>query len=261
MRLPQELKPGMSPPAMLTVAGIEKSYGGGPRVLSGVEFEVPQGELLGVIGPNGSGKTTLFGVVSGQLRPDAGSILVDGDDVTRLSAAQRACKGVGRTFQVPQSFQRMSVYENLLVGARFAAGLGARAAQQHVSQVLAQTGFADKADMLAGSLPLLDRKRLELARALATRPKLLLLDEIAGGLTDDEAHEIAATVTEINKSGVTVIWIEHLVHILTSTARNLIVLGEGRILAQGEPGQTMATPAVRQLYLGMEPEIDGPLYP
>ncbi|MDH6267228.1 branched-chain amino acid transport system ATP-binding protein [Rhizobium sp. SG_E_25_P2] len=261
MNLVQEQTVGAVQPPVLAVVGIEKSYGGGPRVLSGVEFAVPKGELLGVIGPNGSGKTTLFGVVSGQLRPDAGSVLVDGEDVTRLSAAQRACKGVGRTFQVPQSFQRMSVYENLLVGARFAAGLGARAAEQYVLQVLKQTGFANKADMLAGNLPLLDRKRLELARALATRPKLLLLDEIAGGLTDDEAHEIAATVAEINKSGVTVIWIEHLVHVLTSTARSLIVLGEGRILAQGEPGQTMATPTVRQLYLGMEPEIDGPLCP
>ncbi len=241
----------------LSVTGLEKSYIGGVKVLDGVEFDVPRGELLGVIGPNGSGKTTLFGTISGQLRPTAGRICLNGMDVTAKSGAERARLGIGRTFQIPQPFLGMSVYENLLVGARFAAGLDRKEAEEHVLDVLERTSFMPKADMMAEGLTLIDRKRLELARALATRPKILLLDEIAGGLTDDEAFEIAALISDINKSGITVIWIEHLVHVLTSTAGSLIVLGEGHIIAQGPPAQTMKVPEVRQLYLGMEPEIDG----
>jgi branched-chain amino acid transport system ATP-binding protein len=249
----------MTPPksrAALSLANIAKSYGAGPKVLDDVSLAVHAGELLGIIGPNGSGKTTLFGVISGQLFPNAGSIALDGFDVTRLPASARACKGVGRTFQVPQSFTGMTVFENVLISARFAAGLDRRQACDYVAEILDSTGFSGRADALAESLPLLDRKRLELARALATAPRVLLLDEIAGGLTDDEAQAIASLILSIQAKGMAIIWIEHLVHILTKTVSRLVVLGEGRLIADGDPLGTMSVPAVRQLYLGIEPDQD-----
>ena len=241
------------PVAALAVSGIAKSYGG-PLVLSDVNLSVCPDELLGVIGPNGSGKTTLFGIIAGQLKPNAGTVRLAGEDVTRLSAAQRARKGVGRTFQVPQSFGDMTVFENVLVGASFAGGLAGADADDFAMDIVERMGFRGRDQILAGTLPLLDRKRLEVARALATRPELLLLDEIAGGLTDDEAHEIAGAVSNLRGTGMAVIWIEHLVHILTGAVDRIVVLGEGRIIADGEPHATMAVPAVRQLYLGLEPD-------
>ena len=243
------------PPAILAVAQVAKSYGAAP-VLTDVSFEVGAGELVGVIGPNGSGKTTLFGIISGQFKPNAGSVALAGVDVTGLPAAERARRGIGRTFQVPQSFANMTVFENLAVAARFAAGLGAGDASDLVMDVLERTGFSGREQTLAGALPLLDRKRLELARALATRPRLLLLDEIAGGLTDDEASAIAEMVRGLPALGMAVVWIEHLVHVLTRTVSRILVLGQGRIIADGEPHATMAIPAVRQIYLGMEPDQD-----
>lgn len=240
----------------LAVENITKSYGNGLPVLKELSLEVQPGELLGVIGPNGSGKTTLFGVIAGQLVPNSGKIFVNGKDVTRLAASERARSGIGRTFQVPQSFSNMSVFENLLVGARFAGNLNHEAATVVARDILDRTGFRGRGHLLAGVLPLLDRKRLELARALATNPTLLLLDEIAGGLTDNEATEIAELVKHVNSQGIAVIWIEHLVHILTSTVSRIVVLGEGKIIADGEPKATMAAPAVQKIYLGMEPDAD-----
>lgn len=245
-----------SPDRSLIVENISKAYGSGPPVLKDLTLEVRSGELLGVIGPNGSGKTTLFGVIAGQLSPNAGKVRINGRDITRLPASERARNGIGRTFQVPQSFSNMSVFENLLVGARYAGDLSHDAATHLVGDILERTGFHGRGHLRAGDLPLLDRKRLELARALATAPSLLLLDEIAGGLTDNEAAEIATLVREVNRQGIAVIWIEHLVHVLTSAVSRIVVLGEGRIIADGEPHQTMAMPAVRQIYLGMEPDAD-----
>lgn len=245
-----------SPDRSLIVENISKAYGSGPPVLKDLTLEVRSGELLGVIGPNGSGKTTLFGVIAGQLSPNAGKVRINGRDITRLPASERARNGIGRTFQVPQSFSNMSVFENLLVGARYAGDLSHDAATHSVRDILERTGFHGRGHLRAGDLPLLDRKRLELARALATAPSLLLLDEIAGGLTDNEAAEIATLVREVNRQGIAVIWIEHLVHVLTSAVSRIVVLGEGRIIADGEPHQTMAMPAVRQIYLGMEPDAD-----
>lgn len=245
-----------SPNRSLAVENISKSYTGGLPVLKDLTLEVLPGELLGVIGPNGSGKTTLFGVIAGQLSPNSGKVLVNGIDVTGLSASERARNGIGRTFQVPQSFSNMSVFENLLVGARYAGDLSHEAATLAVHGIMERTGFHGRGHLRAGDLSLLNRKRLELARALATNPSLLLLDEIAGGLTDNEAAEIADLVKEVNRQGIAVIWIEHLVHILTSAVSRIVVLGEGKIIADGEPHATMAEPAVRKIYLGMEPDPD-----
>ena len=150
----------------------------------------------------------------------------------------------------------MSVYENALVAAAFAGALKGREAEDAALQALEICGLRSRGDLIAGGLPLLDRKRLELARALATKPSVLLLDEIAGGLTDDEAAGVAAIVKALAASGLAIIWIEHLVHVLTHAADELAVLGEGRIIAHGEPHETMRMPKVRQIYLGMEPDID-----
>ncbi|WP_137152667.1 ATP-binding cassette domain-containing protein [Devosia sp. FKR38] len=241
--------------ALLEIRSVSKSYGATP-VLEGVTFSMARGELLGIIGPNGSGKTTLFGTISGGLPIDAGSVRLDGVDVSTLKASRRAQMGIGRTFQVPQAFADMSVYENLLVAARFGAQLGGKAADELVADIMDLTNFSARADALAGKLPLLDRKRLELARALATRPSLLLLDEIAGGLTDDEAQELAATVTGLVGPDLGIIWIEHLVHILTGAVDRLLVLGNGVVVADGSPKATMESPEVRKIYLGLEPDSD-----
>ncbi|MDQ0137810.1 branched-chain amino acid transport system ATP-binding protein [Neorhizobium galegae] len=239
----------------LTVENVVKSYGG-PIVLDGVSIEIDHGKILGIIGPNGSGKTTLFSVISGAFTPSSGKVFLAGRDVTALGASARAIAGIGRTFQVPQTFSHMSVYENALVAAAFAGALKRREAEEAALQALEICGLRSRGDLIAGGLPLLDRKRLELARALATKPSVLLLDEIAGGLTDDEAAGVVAIVKALAASGLAIIWIEHLVHVLTHAADELAVLGEGRIIAHGEPHETMRMPKVRQIYLGMEPDID-----
>ncbi|WP_244575255.1 ABC transporter ATP-binding protein [Rhizobium sp. 11515TR] len=239
----------------LTVENVVKSYGG-PIVLDEVGIEVERGKILGIIGPNGSGKTTLFSVISGAFAPSSGKVFLAGRDVTSFGASARAVAGIGRTFQVPQTFSHMSVYENALVAAAFAGAFKGRAAEEAALQALEICGLKSRGDVIAGGLPLLDRKRLELARALATKPSVLLLDEIAGGLTDDEAAGVAAIVKSLAASGIAIIWIEHLVHVLTHAADELAVLGEGRIIAHGKPHETMRMPKVRQIYLGMEPDID-----
>lgn len=243
----------MTPAPVLSVEGVAKSYGG-PNVLEDVSLAVLPGEILGIIGPNGSGKTTLFGVISGVHAPSAGRVLLAGSPVTGLGAADRARAGIGRTFQVPQTFSDMSVFENLLVAAEFGAGLHGAEAEALAHEVLAQCDFAHRTSAIAGGLSLLDRKRLELARALATRPRVLLLDEIAGGLTDPEAEGVVRTVEALAAGGVAILWIEHLVHVLSHAADRIAVLGEGRIIACGEPHQTMQLPSVRQIYFGMEPD-------
>lgn len=245
----------VAPKPALSVENIAKSYGG-PNVLEDVSLGVAPGEILGIIGPNGSGKTTLFGVMSGVHAPSSGRVCMEGVDVTRQSASERAKAGVGRTFQVPHTFSDMSVFENVLVAAEFGGGLKGEEATKLARDTLARFDFASRPNAIAGDLQLLDRKRLELARAVATRPKVLLLDEIAGGLTDDEALGVVATVKSLAASGVSVIWIEHLVHILTDAADRIAVLGEGRIIATGEPHATMRLPKVRELYFGMEPDLD-----
>ena len=238
-------------PEALTVRGIAKSFGD-VRVLESVDLAVHQSEIVGVIGPNGSGKTTLFGIIAGQLRPDTGQISLLGNEVTRFSPAARAAAGIGRCFQIPQAFVSMTVFENLLTAASFAAGLAPIEAEARALEVIERTGFAGREMVMAGALPLLDRKRLELARALATMPKVLLLDEIASGLTDDEAFGLADTVTAMRDEGITLIWVEHLMHVLVKAVDRLVVLNDGRFIADGPPATVIAEPAVRKVYLGLE---------
>jgi len=239
--------------ALIEVDGVSKSYGA-LRATDSVSFALAAGETLGIIGPNGAGKTTLFNLISGDVRPDAGRIRFDGRDITAFAPHQRCRSGIGRSYQVPQPFDGMTVFENLLVGAAFGGAKPEREAIDVAADVIRKTGLAAKANQLAGALTLLDRKRLELARALATAPKLLLLDEIAGGLTEKEARQLVELVQWISGRGVTIIWIEHVVHALIAVATRLLVMNFGAKLTEGDPREVMASPEVKRVYLGIEPE-------
>ncbi|GAB1479316.1 ABC transporter ATP-binding protein [Paracoccaceae bacterium] len=237
--------------AILSLQGASKSFGA-LKVTDDVSFDLAHGEALGIIGPNGAGKSTLFNLITGNLRPDAGRVFLDGRDITGESPMQRCASGIGRSFQIPQPFDHLSVYENLLVAARFGGGLSASAAPQTCMDILRRTGLAPVVDRKAGGLPLLSRKRLELARAMATQPRVILLDEIAGGLTDGECTELVATIRAIHAEGTAIIWIEHVLHALTAVVTRLMVLNFGRMLMIGQPDEVMAAPQVREIYLGIE---------
>ena len=237
--------------ALLALHAVSKAYGA-LKVTDSITLAVEEGETLGILGPNGAGKTTLFNLISGDVRVDAGRVEYEGRDVTGLKPHQRCQAGIGRSYQVPQPFGNMSVFENLVTAACFGGQQREREAWQTAHEVLAQTGLMPHANRPAGGLTLLDRKRLELARALATRPRLLLLDEIAGGLTEHEARVLVDELRRIKARGVTMIWIEHVVHALLSLADRLLVINFGQKLAEGEPQAVMADAEVRRVYMGME---------
>jgi branched-chain amino acid transport system ATP-binding protein len=226
---------------------------GALQVIDNLSVRLDEGEALGVVGPNGAGKTTMLNLLAGQLRPDRGRIRFGGQDVTGLPARRRCLLGIARTYQIPQPFPGMTVFENALVGASF-GGLGRSDTEAAAAAVagLERTGLLGRANRLAGSLTLLERKRLELARALATGPRVLLLDEIAGGLTEPEVHELVATVRELRSAGVSILWIEHIVHALVSLVDRLIAINFGRKLIEGKPQAVLASPEVRDVYLGAE---------
>ncbi|WPG39609.1 ABC transporter ATP-binding protein [Variovorax sp. EBFNA2] len=236
---------------LLALHGVSKSFGA-LKVTDGITLSVTEGETLGILGPNGAGKTTLFNLISGDARVDAGRVEYAGRDVTRLRPHQRCRAGIGRSYQVPQPFGHMSVFENLVTAACFGGQQSEREAWETAHEVLGQTGLAPHANKPAGGLTLLDRKRLELARALATKPRLLLLDEIAGGLTEPEAAVLVAELRRIKARGVTMIWIEHVVHALLSLADRLFVINFGQQLAEGAPRAVMNDPEVRRVYMGIE---------
>jgi branched-chain amino acid transport system ATP-binding protein len=235
----------------LSLANVSKSYGA-LKVTDNVTFDVADGEALGIIGPNGAGKSTLFNLINGNVQPQAGTITLFGKDVTRVSATARVRDGVGRSFQIPQPFERLSVFENLLVAASFGRGASEKDVADDCAAILEQTELMHRANMLAGALPLLDRKRLELARALATGPRILLLDEIAGGLTEGECQSLVATIKSIHARGITIVWIEHVLHALTSVVERLVVLDFGRLIATGKPDDVMAMQSVKEIYLGVD---------
>ena len=236
---------------LLRLEELSKAYGS-LRVTDAVSLAVAAGETLGVIGPNGAGKTTLFNLIGGDVAPDAGRVVFRGEDITRQPPHRRCRRGIGRTYQIPHPFSGMTVFENLLVAAAFGGNTRERDACAWCADVLEMTGLASKENLLAGSLALLDRKRLELARALAVGPKLLLLDEIAGGLTEREAQDLAGMVRGIAARGMTIIWIEHVVHALLAVATRLVVLDFGRLIADGDPHQVIAGAEVQRVYMGIE---------
>jgi branched-chain amino acid transport system ATP-binding protein len=228
---------------------------GGRRILDSIAVQFACGSVTVVLGPNGAGKSTMFNLITGDLKPESGRVLHKGEDITALPASARCRRGIGRSYQVPHPFGGMSVFENVLAGCVFGGALREYEAHAHAVAVLARTGLLAKANTLAGSLTLLDRKRLELARALGTRPKLLLLDEIAGGLTDHEAHALVETILAIRAEGVSIIWIEHVVHALLEVVDRLIVINFGRLLKEGAPAEVMASREVREVYLGIEADL------
>lgn len=244
----------VSETALLEVTGVAKRFG---HVVTAkdVSFAVDRGRALGVVGPNGAGKSTLLSMVTGTLPVDAGRIVYDGDDVTHLSADRRAARGIGRTFQVPRPFQGLTVFENALVGASFGGRAGKRAHAQ-AWEALETAQLTGLANTQAGALRLLDRKRLELARALATRPRLLLLDEIAGGLTESELPTLIDVIRQIRDGGTAVVWIEHIVHALLQVVDELMCLALGDVVAHGDPRAVMASPEVAAVYLGSAPDLD-----
>jgi branched-chain amino acid transport system ATP-binding protein len=241
---------GMTTP-LLELDNVTKRFG---RVVitEDLSFSVSPGDVVGIVGPNGAGKTSLFGLISGDLAPAAGEVRFAGKPVTKLDAAARCRLGIGRTYQVPRPFADMTVFENLLVAAQQGAGLRRRASYAAAVRALDRTGMSGQANVPAERLGLLQRKRLELARALATQPTLLLLDEVAGGLTDPEVAELVEIVRGVNADGIAVIWIEHVVRALTAVVSRLICLSGGRFVGDGEPATVLAEPAVREVFLGSE---------
>jgi branched-chain amino acid transport system ATP-binding protein len=236
---------------ILALDGVSKKFGA-LIVAEGISFALEEGEALGIIGPNGAGKSTLFNLITGNVAADAGSIHFQGREVTRLPPMQRCFAGMGRTFQIPQPFEQLTVFENLLVAAAFGGQQTEGEATGRCGEILVDTGLIGKANATAGSLSLLERKRLELARAMATNPTLLLLDEIAGGLTEGECHALVATIRGIHAKGVAVIWIEHVLHALNAVVERLLVLHFGRVIGIGKPDVIMASKDVREIYLGIE---------
>ncbi len=242
---------------ILEVVGVGKRFGRLP-VLDDVSFSVAPGEAFGIVGPNGAGKSTLLDVVNGVLRPDAGRVRFDGADVTRTGAAARCRAGVGRSYQIPRPFGGMTVFENALVAATFGSGAHGRAATDRAYRALETAGLATVANAAAGSLRLLDRKRLELARALATEPRLVLLDEIAGGLTEAEVPALVDTIRDLGRQGVAVVWIEHVVHALVAVVTRMLCLTYGRVLAVGDPHAVLDDSQVIEVYLGSTIGADDP---
>jgi branched-chain amino acid transport system ATP-binding protein len=243
---------GQSTP-ILELEGIRKAFGS-VVVANDLSLTLAPGEMLGVVGPNGAGKTSVLNLVTGNLLPDAGRIVVDGTDVSRLPPHARARLGIGRTYQIPRPFGGMTVFENVLLGATYAGAArhGGFDPTEASVNALEATGLIDRANVVAGSLRLLDRKRLELARALAIGPRLLLLDEIAGGLTESEIEVLVEMLAGLRTTGVSVVWIEHIVAALLSTVDRIIAMDNGRILAEGGPSEVLADPAVHAVYLGQE---------
>jgi branched-chain amino acid transport system ATP-binding protein len=237
-------------PVLLELAGVSKSYGA-LKATDNLTLTVAEGEALGVIGPNGAGKSTMFNLITGDVAPDAGRVMFAGTDITGMPAHARSRLGIGRSYQIPQPFTNMTVFENLLVGAIFGGRQRERDSYERCAQVLEITELISRANVPARTLTLLQRKRLELARALALNPKLLLLDEIAGGLTEHETHALIGTIRAIHARGTTIVWIEHIVHALVSIASRLVVMNFGQKLADGPPQTVMADARVKEVYMGI----------
>ena len=236
---------------ILQLQDVSKSFGA-LKVADAVTFDLSEGEALGIIGPNGAGKSTMFNLIAGNLVADTGTIRLACNDVTRTPPMVRCTAGIGRTFQIPQPFEKLTVFENLLVAAAFGSRKREAEVSDRCADILVETGLADRANQPAGSLGLLQRKRLELARALATDPKILLLDEIAGGLTEAECHALVETIRSVHRGGMSIIWIEHVLHALNAVVERLLVLNFGKVIGIGEPQVIMASREVREIYLGIE---------
>jgi branched-chain amino acid transport system ATP-binding protein len=230
---------------MLKIVSLVKSFGG-IRALKGVNLVINDGEFVGIIGPNGSGKTTLINVVTGVYKPDSGKVYYDNKDITGLPSYKICRMGISRTYQIPQPFDNMSVLENVMVASEF-CGDGDR---DYVRDVLKRLGLWNRAYSLAGSLSLVEKRILEIARALATKPKLLFVDEALAGLREAEISRVMSIMRELNSEGITIVWVEHRVHELIKVARRLVVLNFGEIIADDVPEKVLSNERVIEAYLG-----------
>jgi branched-chain amino acid transport system ATP-binding protein len=239
--------------ALLDVRGISKSFRG-LRAVSDASFEVPRGAISALIGPNGAGKTTCFNMIAGVYRPDAGGIVFDGKPIHELRPDQVCEMGIGRTFQIVKPFAGLSVLDNVVVGALKRAP-SVSAAKRQAAEIIEKLGLGSKSEQPASSLTLPDRKRLEVARALATRPQLLLLDEVMAGLRPTECDQMVEVFRELNRGGLTILLIEHVMRAVMALAQRVIVLNHGEIIARGTPAEVVRDPAVLECYLGEEAEV------
>ncbi|MDP3159971.1 MAG: ABC transporter ATP-binding protein [Reyranella sp.] len=238
--------------ALLKVDGVSKRFGGF-TALEGISVDIRPGERFGLIGPNGSGKTTLINCISGVLPSDGGSIRFDGHDITRLPAYKRTRRGIARSFQVPRPFRSMTVLENLLVAIDFAVighGLSTRQADDEVFAILEKIGLADKARVSSGQLSQVELRKMELARAMAARPKLLISDEAMAGLAGSEVDEVLDVLLKLNAEGITVIMIEHIMQAVMRFSERVMCLDAGRVICEGTPQAVMDDKRVQEAYLG-----------
>ncbi len=235
--------------AILSVQGVSKHFGGF-TALSEVSLDIAQGERFGLIGPNGSGKTTLINCISGALRNDGGSIRFEGVEVSGLSAYKRTRRGIARSFQIPRPFHSMTVLENLLVPFEYVVHLKASEAERQAMDILAQIGLAAKAHALSNQLSQVELRKLELARAMAARPRLLISDEAMAGLSGSEVDEVLKILFALNATGITVIMIEHIMQAVMRFSQRVVCLDAGRIICEGTPASIVANPEVQKAYLG-----------
>ena len=238
--------------ALLRVDGVSKRFGGF-TALESISVDIRPGERFGLIGPNGSGKTTLINCISGVLPSDGGSIRFDGSDITRLPAYKRTRRGIARSFQVPRPFRSMTVLENLLVAIDFAVighGLSTRQADDEVFAILEKIGLADKAHVSSGQLSQVELRKMELARAMAARPKLLISDEAMAGLAGSEVDEVLDVLFKLNAEGITVIMIEHIMQAVMRFSERVMCLDAGRVICEGSPQAVMDDKRVQEAYLG-----------
>jgi branched-chain amino acid transport system ATP-binding protein len=234
---------------ILEAKNLTKSYGG-VKVIDDLSVSLREGEALGVVGPNGAGKTTMINLLTGLAHADQGRVIFAGEDISHRTPNQRCLAGLARTYQIPKPFEGMTVFENVLVGATYGRGKSEKASYELCARALNRVSLLPRSNVLAESLSLLERKRLELARALATEPKVLLLDEIAGGLTEQEVLSLIETIKRLRSEGITIIWIEHIVHALLAVVDRLMAIDFGRLIAEGDPKTVINSPQVRNVYMG-----------
>ena len=234
---------------ILSVDGVNKHFGGIIAV-RGLSFDVQAGEVVGLMGPNGAGKTTLINVIAGEYKPDSGTVTFKGNNITGLPPHRICHLGIGRTYQIPQPFAKLTALQNIAVAAIYGRGLSKSAAEREAANILTIVGLLEKKDMHAGNLEEISLKRLELARVLATSPTLLMIDELAAGLTEMEIPAALDLLKEINEMGITIILIEHVMKVMMKAVGRIIVMDEGRKIAEGKPNEVMENRKVIEAYFG-----------